>query len=460
MALFWVISHGMTHLSVTLPWKKQPTTIFNRTPHPGQQLLAKLSKMWWVVSQSWVKLANLGFELSRCCQSRKVKCLVESKMSHLDCHMSQSRVSPKNLSRAQPWLLHCPPVSFLVHTVPRAIARFPPSQRLRRHLQLVVLPFAARWCRRAVWRCAMPSAAAVSTVTRWRGVSAGTSCARSTHATSRWASCRTLRLSGSFQTWCRPLAGPGDQPRVRHPVRFLLGWSHCVFVISSLGLATGARSGFPRDIWHLGDIWTSVANYHCDTGSGLHLRRLCQELDGQSVHLGRRCGSRRGTLVLPRCEWRLSSRDCGDEGHWDPMTSTSLSSVDGDGVADQFQDIARLVSGVVLPVLGIALLRYQPSGYCPSRPVETWMWPPGGSCGRSADAAAWVDQSPSRPCPAGPSCCHCVMCGGLRSPSDCPTVAIALGMMLVCSCVLHCVHGWMCFPCEDLVLERMQKHSK
>ena len=46
-------------------------------PTPGQQLLAKIGKMWWVMSQiwlnsdtnelirSWVRLANLGFELSR-----------------------------------------------------------------------------------------------------------------------------------------------------------------------------------------------------------------------------------------------------------------------------------------------------------------------------------------------------------------------------------------------------------
>ena len=36
------------HLAVTLPGKKQPTTTFN--PPPGQQILAKLGKMWWVVS--------------------------------------------------------------------------------------------------------------------------------------------------------------------------------------------------------------------------------------------------------------------------------------------------------------------------------------------------------------------------------------------------------------------------
>ena len=46
-------------------------------PPPGQQLFAKLGKMWWVVSQiwlnsdsnelsqSWVRLVNLGFELSQ-----------------------------------------------------------------------------------------------------------------------------------------------------------------------------------------------------------------------------------------------------------------------------------------------------------------------------------------------------------------------------------------------------------
>ena len=76
---FWRENVKILHLSVTLPGKKQPTTTFNRTPPPpGQQLLAKLGKMWWVVSQSWlnydsnelsqswVRLANLGFELSRC----------------------------------------------------------------------------------------------------------------------------------------------------------------------------------------------------------------------------------------------------------------------------------------------------------------------------------------------------------------------------------------------------------
>ena len=66
-------------LSVTLQRKNQPTATFDRTPPPppGQQLFPKLGKMWWIVSQiwlnsdsnelnqSWVRLANLGFELSR-----------------------------------------------------------------------------------------------------------------------------------------------------------------------------------------------------------------------------------------------------------------------------------------------------------------------------------------------------------------------------------------------------------
>ena len=64
-------------LCVTLQRKNQPTATFDRTPPPpGQQLFPKLGKMWWVVSQiwlnsdsnelsqSWVRLVNLGFELS------------------------------------------------------------------------------------------------------------------------------------------------------------------------------------------------------------------------------------------------------------------------------------------------------------------------------------------------------------------------------------------------------------
>ena len=61
-------------LSVTLQRKNQPTATFDRTPPPsGQQRFPKLGKMWWVVSQiwlnsdsnelsqSWVRLVNLGF---------------------------------------------------------------------------------------------------------------------------------------------------------------------------------------------------------------------------------------------------------------------------------------------------------------------------------------------------------------------------------------------------------------
>ena len=53
---FWRENVKILHLSVTLPGKKQPTTTFNRTPppFPGQQPLAKLDKMWWVVSQIWL----------------------------------------------------------------------------------------------------------------------------------------------------------------------------------------------------------------------------------------------------------------------------------------------------------------------------------------------------------------------------------------------------------------------
>ena len=59
--------------------EKEPTfsNIRLHPPPPGQQLFAKLGKMWWVMSQiwlnphsnelsqSWIRLVNLGFELSR-----------------------------------------------------------------------------------------------------------------------------------------------------------------------------------------------------------------------------------------------------------------------------------------------------------------------------------------------------------------------------------------------------------
>ena len=68
------------HLSVDLQEKNNlqlHSTASPPPPPPGQQLLAKLGKIWWVVSQiwlnsdsnelslSWVRLANWGFELSR-----------------------------------------------------------------------------------------------------------------------------------------------------------------------------------------------------------------------------------------------------------------------------------------------------------------------------------------------------------------------------------------------------------
>ena len=58
--------------------EKEPTYSYIRPPPPpGQQLFPKLGKMWWIVSQtwlnsdsnemsqSWVRLVNLGFESSR-----------------------------------------------------------------------------------------------------------------------------------------------------------------------------------------------------------------------------------------------------------------------------------------------------------------------------------------------------------------------------------------------------------
>ena len=69
------------HLRIALQEKNRPTATFDRTPSPshpsGQQILVKLGKMWWVVSQvwlnsdsnwlsqSWMRLGNLAFELSR-----------------------------------------------------------------------------------------------------------------------------------------------------------------------------------------------------------------------------------------------------------------------------------------------------------------------------------------------------------------------------------------------------------
>ena len=90
-------------LSVTLQRKNQPTATFDRTPPPGQQLFTKLSKMWLVVSQIWV-LTQLCLKWveSELSQVSKFGFWVESELSHLDCHMSQSRVSPKK------WVEHNP----------------------------------------------------------------------------------------------------------------------------------------------------------------------------------------------------------------------------------------------------------------------------------------------------------------------------------------------------------------
>ena len=61
-------------------WREKTSNYIRPHPPPGQQLLAKLGKMWWVMShfdsnlthsdsndlsQSWIRLGNLGFELSQ-----------------------------------------------------------------------------------------------------------------------------------------------------------------------------------------------------------------------------------------------------------------------------------------------------------------------------------------------------------------------------------------------------------
>ena len=89
--------------------EKEPAYSYIRPypPPPPSTTFAKLGKMWWVVSQiwlnsfsnklsqSWVRLLNLGFELSsELSQVSKFGIWVESELSHPDCHLSQSRVSP------------------------------------------------------------------------------------------------------------------------------------------------------------------------------------------------------------------------------------------------------------------------------------------------------------------------------------------------------------------------------
>ena len=62
-----------------------------------------LTQLWLKrVESELSQVSKFGIWVESVCQSRKVKCWVESELSHLDGHMSQSRVNPKNLSRAQP----------------------------------------------------------------------------------------------------------------------------------------------------------------------------------------------------------------------------------------------------------------------------------------------------------------------------------------------------------------------
>ena len=62
-----------------------------------------LTQLWikWVESEL-SQVGKFGFELSRSCQVSKFGIWVESELSHLDCHMSQSRVIPKK------WVEHNP----------------------------------------------------------------------------------------------------------------------------------------------------------------------------------------------------------------------------------------------------------------------------------------------------------------------------------------------------------------
>ena len=90
---FWRESVKILHLSVMLPERNNLQLHSTApSPPPRQQLLTKLGKMWWVVSQiwlnsdsnelsqSWVRLANLGFELGRCWVNQQ-KLSVESSQS-------------------------------------------------------------------------------------------------------------------------------------------------------------------------------------------------------------------------------------------------------------------------------------------------------------------------------------------------------------------------------------------
>ena len=112
------------YLSVAVQRKNQPIVTIDRNPAPP----VKLGQIRYNVmscksdlTQLWLKLVES--ELSQVTkfgiwvgsvqsQARKVKCWVDSESNHPDCHMSQSRVSTKNLSSAQPcWL----PILFSFH---------------------------------------------------------------------------------------------------------------------------------------------------------------------------------------------------------------------------------------------------------------------------------------------------------------------------------------------------------
>ena len=95
---------------------KEPAYSFDHPPPPGQQLWPNLvgCDESWVrfdstlvsdlieLSRSWVRLANLGFQLSRSWVNKKSEVLSWVRVESRGRHMSQSRVNPKNLSRAQP----------------------------------------------------------------------------------------------------------------------------------------------------------------------------------------------------------------------------------------------------------------------------------------------------------------------------------------------------------------------
>ena len=95
----WVIDESLIFLKrkredvafiCRLTGKKKNNLQLNSTapspPPPGQQLLAKLGKIWWIVSQIWLNYDSNELSLSWVTRN---------------CNMSQSRVNPKNLSRAQ-----------------------------------------------------------------------------------------------------------------------------------------------------------------------------------------------------------------------------------------------------------------------------------------------------------------------------------------------------------------------